>query len=524
MPLFPKSAQVDDIRPALWHNGSMDRLLGIETEYGMLIEGIDVSDLVDAARALVQSYAGVSAQPWDYRDEDPLRDARGWRAPTLTLNPKDERYEKPSRKQLSASEDHADRVLANGARFYHDHGHPEYSTPECRSLRELIAHDKAGERIVWAAAQAYAQKTQRAVSIFKNNIDYHGMSFGCHENYLVARQLPFEQLIAGLLPFLVTRVLFAGAGRVGGEDSWVDYQLSQRADFFTELCSVDTLAARPLINSRDEPHADEKFYRRLHVICGDANLSEYATALKVGTTALVLATVEAGYGPPGTLRDPIKALKELSRDQSYRWLVELEEDGSISAIDVQRAYLKLAQGLFCHRDAETDWVLKEWESVLDDLEADPMRCADRLDWVAKRHLLQTFIESEGLSWRDAIVRSLDLEYHVLDPQRSLFYELQNQGAMRRLVAEEEIERARGEPPPDTRAFIRGLCVQKFSSAVRALSWGRITLSQNGQDVALDLRALVDGRVSVLNHSAEGVSTPRELLGIIQQATQEVRRR
>lgn len=494
----------------------MDRLLGLETEYGILIEGVDVTDLADAARALVQSYAGLSAQPWDYRDEDPLRDARGWRAPTLAVNPKDEVYEKPARKHLSASEDHADRVLPNGARFYHDHGHPEYSTPECRSLCDLIAHDRAGERIVWATAQAYAQKTGRAVSIFKNNIDYHGMSFGCHENYLVSRALPFERLIAGLIPFLVTRILFAGAGRVGGEDGWVDFQLSQRADFFTELCSVDTLDRRPLINSRDEPHADERLYRRLHVICGDANLSEYATALKVGTTALVIATLEAGYGPPGTLKDPIETLRKLSRDQTYRWLIELEEEGTISALDVQRVYLKAAQELFRHRDAETDWLLNEWEAVLDDLETDPMRCADRLDWAAKRHLLQTFLESEKLSWRDEIVRSLDLEYHALDPNRSLFYELQNQGVMRRVVTEGEIERAMREPPHDTRAYIRGLCVQKFSSAICALNWGRITLSQNGQDFTVDLRALVDGRVGALAHSLARASTPRELWGIIQE--------
>ncbi len=497
----------------------MERLLGIETEYGILIEGVDVTDLVDEARVLVQSYSELSAQPWDYRDEDPLRDARGWRAPTLNVNPKDEVYEKPSRKQLSASEDHVDKVLPNGARFYHDHGHPEYSTPECRSLRELIAHDKAGERIVWDTAQAYTQKTSRAVSIFKNNIDYHGMSFGCHENYLVSRSLPFEKLIAGLIPFLVTRILFTGAGRVGGEESWVDFQLSQRADFFTELCSVDTLDRRPLINSRDEPHADERLYRRLHVICGDANLSEYATALKVGTTALVLATLEAGYGPPGTLKDPVRTLKELSRDQTYKWLVELEEAGTISALDVQRAYLKAAQEVFRHRDAETNWLLQEWESVLDDLEADPMRCADRLDWVAKHRLLQTFIESEKLSWRDEIVRSLDLEYHALDLNRSLFYELQNQGAVRRIVTEDEIARAMRQPPTDTRAYIRGLCVRKFPSMIRALNWGRITLCQNGQEFALDLRSLVDSRVGAFRRSIEGASTPRELLGIIQQTLQ-----
>ncbi len=513
----------------------MDRLLGLETEYGLSITGIDVSDLADEARTLISSYPGLSAQPWDYRDEDPLRDARGWRAPALTINPQDQRYDPPSRKRLRASEDHADRVLTNGARLYHDHGHPEYSTPECRSLRELIAHDKAGERIVWAAAQAYAQKTGRAVSVFKNNIDYHGMSYGCHENYLVKRELAFERLIAGLVPFLVTRILFAGAGRVGSENSAaerfrcdrfvrkkcctetvpVEYQLSQRADFFTELCSVDTLDRRPLVNSRDEPHADEKLYRRLHIICGDANLSEYASALKVGTTAVVLATLEAGYGPPGTVKDPVRALQELSRDLSHRWLVELEEEGTIPAVDIQRAYLRAASELFRNRDDETNWLLREWEAVLDDLETEPTRCTDRLDWVAKRELLRSFIESEKLSWQDEIVRSLDLEYHSLDPERSLFCELQNQGAMRRLVSDDEIAQAMHEPPQQTRAFIRGLCVRKFSSAVRALNWGRITLSQNGQDFALDLKPFVDGRVSALTHRVKGASTPRELWGIIQ---------
>jgi proteasome accessory factor A len=494
----------------------MDRLLGLETEYGLAIARIDVSDLVDEARTLISSYPGLSAQPWDYRDEDPLRDARGWRAPALTVNTQDQRYEKPSRKHLSASEDHADRVLSNGARFYHDHGHPEYSTPECQSLRELIAHDKAGERIVWTAAQAYAQKTGRSVSVFKNNIDYHGMSYGCHENYLVQRELPFERLIAGLLPFLVTRILFAGAGRVGSEDSClaVPYQLSQRADFFTELCSVDTLDRRPLINSRDEPHADKRLYRRLHVICGDANLNEYAMVLKVGTTALVLATLESGYGPPGTVKDPVHTLKELSRDLSRRWLVELEEEGTIPALEIQRAYLRAASELFSQRDHETDWLLREWETVLDDLEAEPARCADRIDWVAKHKLLQSFVESERLSWQDEVIRSLDLEYHSLDPERSLFYELQNQGMLRRLVSDDEIAQAIHEPPRQTRAFIRGLCVRKFSSAIQSLNWGRITLSQNGQVFALDLKPFVDSHVSALNHQLTGVSTPRELWSII----------
>lgn len=495
----------------------MDRLLGIETEYGLYIEGIDIADLAEEARAIVCSYPGRAAQPWDYGDEDPLRDARGWRATALSTNPEDEHYEKPSRRELSASEDHADKVLTNGARFYHDHGHPEYSTPECRSLRDLIAHDKAGEQIVAKAAQAYREKTGRTVSLFKNNIDYHGMSYGCHENYLTQRALPFAQLIAGLTPFLVTRILFAGAGRLGSEsEPKINFQLSQRADFFTELCSVDTLHRRPLINTRDEPHADERLYRRLHVICGDANLSEYAMALKVGTTALVLAMLEAGYGPPGTLKNPVATLQRLSRDASHRWIVELEEAGTIPAIEIQRAYLSAAQELFRGRDEETDWVLRAWESVLGDLEADPGRCADRVDWVAKRELLQTFVETEKLSWQDEILRSLDLEYHNIDRERGLFYELQGQALMRRWVSESEIERALSEPPRGTRAWVRGFCVQKFPRAILALNWGQIHLHDGNEDLTIDLRDFVDGRLGAIKESLHAVSTPRELWRMIRQ--------
>ncbi len=495
----------------------MDRLLGIETEYGLYIEGIDIADLTEEARALVRSYPGHAAQPWDYRDEDPLRDARGWRAPALATNPADNHYEKPARRELSASEDHADKVLTNGARFYHDHGHPEYSTPECRSLRDLVVHDKAGEQIVAQAAQAYTQKTGRTVSLFKNNIDYHGMSYGCHENYLVQRALPFAQLIAGLTPFLATRILFAGAGRVGSEsEPKINFQLAQRADFFTELCSVDTLHRRPLINTRDEPHADARRYRRLHVICGDANLSEYATALKVGTTALVLAILEAGYGPPGTLKNPVATLQRLSHDESQRWLVELEEAGTIPAIEIQRAYLRAAQELLRGRDEETDWVLRAWESVLEDLEADPRRCADRVDWVAKRELLQTFVEREKLSWQDEILRSLDLEYHNIDRERGLFYGLQGQALMRRWVSESEIERALSEPPRGTRAWVRGLCVQKFPHAILALNWGQIHLHDGNEDLTIDLRNFVDGRLGEIRDVLQAVSTPRELWRMIRQ--------
>ena len=482
----------------------MDRLLGLETEYGLYIEGVSVGELTAEARKLVQT---ISTQAvWDYRGESPLQDLRGFRASRLTTNPQDEEIERRSAgapEPRSPREDHVDRLLKNGARFYHDHGHPEYSTPECRSLWDLLAHDRAGERIVWAAACRYREETGRSVTVYKNNSDYHGMSYGCHENYLVRRDLPFERLMAGLLPFLVTRILYAGAGKVGcetcsGSDPDRDgkiYQLSQRAEFFDELASVDTLHRRPLVNTRDEPHADPRRWRRLHVICGDALLSEYAAALKVGTTALVLGVLEHGYGPPLELKDPIATIKSLARNTEGGWRVETRGGKTIPAVDVQRAYLLAAEELFGGRDLETNWVLREWARTLDDLEANPERLSDRLDWAAKRALLSSFLESEGLEWETApldLLQSLELEYHSLDPHRGLFWALQTEGAMKRILKEKEIERARQIPPRDTRAFLRGLCLQRFE--VSAASWGRISLTQERRTIEVDLMSCVDGAI------------------------------
>jgi proteasome accessory factor A len=392
-----------------------------------------------------------------------------------------------------------DRVLPNGARFYHDHGHPEYSTPECRTLRDLTAHDRAGQRIVWAAAQSYQERTGRKVAVYKNNTDYYGMSYGCHENYLMRRDLPFEHLVMGLVPFMVTRALYAGAGKVGAEGEsdgeTVLYQLSQRADFFDEIVSVDTLHRRPLINTRDEPHADRRLWRRLHLICGDANVSEYATALKVGTTSLVLDVLEAGYAAPVELKDPVQALRKISHDPMQRWLVETTDGKTIPAIEIQRAYCLAAEELFSGRDEDTDWVLREWSSVLDDLESDPRRLKDRLDWVAKRELLESFLQAEGKSWQDHpdLLRSLDLEYHNLDPEHGLYGALQQQRTVRRLIGEEEIEHAMQYPPVDTRAFFRGLCVRCFN--VHSASWGRLWVQEQKRTIELDLSQMVADRVN-----------------------------
>ena len=477
----------------------MERVFGVETEYGFYVDGVSVGGLVNEARAVVQS--GPLGAAWHYGDERPRHDQRGFQAERLHTNPEDDRIDRESTAQRprTPEEEHVDRVLVNGARLYHDHGHPEYATPECRSVRDLVAHDRAGTRIVWNAAQRYRETTGRDVSLYKNNTDYHGMSYGTHENYLVGRSLDFDRLAYGLIPFLATRQIFTGAGKVGAERgrTGAPYQLAQRAEFFDTLMSVDTLHRRPLVNTRDEPHAHGDDWRRLHVICSDANLSEWTTALKIGTTALVLDCVEAGYGPPAELKDPIRATRAIARNPEGHWFVELADGTSVSAVELQRAYLLAAQELAGGRDPETDWILAEWEAVLDDLDTDPARAGDRVDWIAKKQLLDEFVAAEGLDWADDVdlLRSVELEYHSLDPEQGLFWALEAEGSVQRLTTDAEVETAMTAAPADTRAAVRALCLANMD--VTSASWGRVHVQEDGRIREVDLRGAVDGDLSRL---------------------------
>lgn len=478
----------------------MQRLVGLETEYGIYIEGKNPSELVYEAAEVVRCYnASPFVANWDYRREDPRRDARGFHVERLQVDPIDAQYDTEGTSSASmTAETRSDRVLPNGARLYNDHGHPEYSTPECTSLRELVAHDRAGERIVWACAQEYMRRTGLKVHLYKNNTDYHGASYGCHEGYLMRRNQPFEQIIRAMMPFFVTRILYAGAGKVGVETPGVfgevPYQLSQRADFFAVEASVDTLYQRPIINTRDEPHATPSRYRRLHVICGDANMSEYATALKVGATRLVVELVEMGWQPNLAIRNPVETIRRLSRDPDWTWQVELEDGRILPAVEIQRIYLREAQKHFAGGDAETRWLLLAWEGTLDALETDPQQLADSLDWVAKRLLLEQFMHSEGVGWKEPLVQSLDLAYHSVDPQDGLYAALEQMGAVRRVVTDKDIERAMRHPPSNTRAWVRGTLVDRYAEAVSGVTWSRLTLTFGEQTATLDLRDWVSARV------------------------------
>ncbi|HZO87594.1 MAG TPA: proteasome accessory factor PafA2 family protein [Chthonomonadaceae bacterium] len=501
----------------------MHRLFGIETEYGIVVEGLSAGDWINESIAVVRSHAGPAVSGWNYRGEDPRRDMRGFTVEHLSTNPDDAQFDAPGTPPMSREEERSDRVLANGARLYNDHGHPEYATPECRSLRDLVAHDKAGERIVFAAAQRRAQQRGQAVTIYKNNTDFHGASYGTHEGYLVRRDVPTDVLIQALLPFFATRQIYAGAGKSDVEnDSAVPvFQLSQRADFFSVEASVDTLHNRPLVNTRDEPHATPRHYRRLHVICGDANMSEYATALKVGTTSLVLSLLEEGWSSPIKLLDPVRAVKQVSRDITLKQRVERQGGSPVTALEIQRLYLQEAEKRLCGRDEETDWTLAEWASTLEALETDPLSLADRLDWVAKFKLLDAFRAEEGLSWNDPYMQSLDLAYHNIDPEQGLYYGLEQAGEMRRLVTDARIQAAMSCPPADTRAFIRGLFVERFGQAVRSIGWNGIAFQHNGEDLLFDMNPLVEENVSVLNEELAAAETLEDFVAVIRHSDEVV---
>jgi len=462
-------------------------MVGIETEYGILVEGKGAGDLVDEAAALVRACHVPHVAGWDYRDEHPRRDLRGFTVDHLAIDPVDARFEAAGRPASTDVALRSDRVLASGARLYNDHGHPEYSTPECGSVRELVAADRAGERILQSIARHRSDVSGRGVSLYKNNTDHHGASYGCHESYLVRREPSFDALLAVLLPFLVTRQVFAGAGKVGCERAGakgIDYQLSQRADHMSVVASVDTLHQRPIVNTRDEPHADPRSFRRLHVICGDANLCETATFLKIGTTLLAARLLESGWRPQGLMpADPVAAFRSISEDPDWRWRFPREGGGTLGAVDVQRAYLGAARERFAGQSEETDAVLAEWGRVLDALETDPMTLTDTCDWVAKRALLDEFRSVEGLAWSDPVLRSLDLAYHDIDPDAGLYLGLEQTGAVRRIVSDAEIEAAVVSPPyGSVRARIRSAAVVRFPEAVRGMNWSRVSIEVAPGDV------------------------------------------
>lgn len=456
---------------------AIPKVLGTETEYGISAVGQTEFNPVISSSLLISSYAGALRRiRWDYEDESPLRDARGFEpAPVREMSDED----------LGL----ANVILPNGARYYVDHAHPEYSTPECLTARELVAHDKAGERILEISLDVVLREVPSAprLAIYKNNSDGKGNSYGTHENYLVDRGVPFGDLVRDLTPFFVTRQIFTGAGKLGTEGQWDDrtrhsFQVTQRADFFETEVGLETTLKRPIINTRDEPHADPERYRRLHVIVGDANMCEPAILLKLGTTALILKMIEDSFLPDLTIVNPVASLHEVSRDTSLRAGVELSDGRRMTALQLQGEYLELARKYVDREDdtPENRDVIDLWESVLVGLGQDPMSQARRLDWVAKLRLLQAYRERGGLDWGDPKLRAIDLQYHDVRRDRGLYHRLERTQKVDRVTTDAEVERAIMEPPEGTRAYFRGRCISRFPDAIAAASWDSVILD-TGRD-------------------------------------------
>ena len=374
--------------------------------------------------------------------------------------------------------------LINAGRMYLDMGHLEYASPECHSLADAVATDRAGDVILQQAIQDLGLSDQ--VALIKNNIDHQtDATFGSHENYLVTRRFPFTRRGLGpLVTFLVTRQVFTGSGRVGAaspQDAWMQidrlivprasiggshvgmalpFQISQRADYIVNDFFEWVQQNRAIVNTRDEPLADPNQYRRIHLLLGDSNMAEYATALKLGTTGLVLQLIEEGQAPRDLeINEPVEALQEISQDQERKWMVQLLSGKTISAIDIQEQFLAAAERQYRGQDEETDWVLGQWAAVLQDLRGEYEKLVGRVDWASKLWLLDSFREAENLDWADPMLKSLDLEYHNLHPEKGLYYGLLEEGRVPRLTTDKAIALAMEHPPRNTRAFGRGELVR-----------------------------------------------------------------
>jgi proteasome accessory factor A len=459
--------------------------MGIETEYGVSVPGHPHVNAMMTSSQVVTSYAASVARGararWDYDEEHPLRDARGFDMTRADADPT----------QLTDDDlGLANVILTNGGRLYVDHAHPEYSSPEVTNPRDGVIWDKAGERIMARATDLVRNLPgAQPVNLYKNNTDNKGASYGTHENYLMARSTPFAEIVRHLTPFFVSRQVVTGAGRVGiGQDGRTHgFQVSQRADFFEVEVGLETTLKRPIINTRDEPHADPEKYRRLHVIVGDANLAEVSTYLKLGTTSLVLAMLEAGtLEIDAVLDEPVREMHRVSHDPSLSHLLTLRSGRRITAVQMQMEFLEQARKhventLGDDVDPQTADVLDRWESVLARLETDPMSLSSELDWIAKLAILDGYRSRDQIEWDHARLHLVDLQYSDVRPDKGLAQRLQLRGSLQRITTDAEVEAAVANPPADTRAWFRGECMRRYADHIAAASWDSVIFDVPGRD-------------------------------------------
>jgi proteasome accessory factor A len=495
--------------------GGAMRVMGAETEYGIHAPSAPGANATMMSARVVQAYAQVTRQRaaggaetrWDYTDEEPLHDARGWTLERASAHPSQLTDQPPvldaeavalayGREELELDgEDEAgsllmNMVLGNGARLYVDHAHPEYSSAEVTNPRDAVIWDAAGDLVALAAVRRLAADPELPpVNLYKNNTDNKSVSYGSHENYLMPRSVPFGDIVRGLTPFFITRQIICGAGRVGlGQDSSTPgYQISQRADFFEAEVGLETTIRRPIINTRDEPHATADKYRRLHVIIGDANLSQSSNYLKFGTTALVLSLIEAGLAPKVEVHEPVTALQAVSHDTSLTAKLRLLDGRRVTALDLQWIYheaaAKLAQDTgvadAVDGDGHTHEVLERWATTLTQLDSDRGAAATSVEWLAKLSLLEGYRDRDNLAWNDARLGLVDLQWADIRPEKGLYYRFLARNRMQRLVEDSAIAAAVTEPPSDTRAFFRGHCISRFGKDVVGASWDSVIFDVPG---------------------------------------------
>jgi proteasome accessory factor PafA2 len=488
---------------------SIAKVCGIETEYGILVRGSD-SNPVSASSLLINAYLSSTHRKvtWDFEDERPGNDARGFSVDDL-LAPEVETHL-------------VNAVLTNGARYYVDHAHPEVSTPECLTAREVVRFDRAAEEIVrasMAAATAYLAPGAE-ILCHKNNSDGKGNSYGCHENYLMAREVPFGRIVSQITPHFVTRQVVIGAGKVGCElpgvpAGDVPYQLSQRADFFEEEVGLETTLKRPIVNTRDEPHCDASKYRRLHVIVGDANMSEVATFVKVGATALVLAMIEDDVlGDELVLANPVAAIRQVSHDPTLTRTILLRSGRRATALEIQWALVERARkyeqshGLAAVGEDVGVEVLAHWEAILTGLERDPASVADVVDWVAKQRLVDGYTERHNVRPGDPRLKAIDLQYHDMRPERCLARRV----GLRELISAADVRSAMTEPPTTTRAYFRGRCLAKWPDQIVAANWDSLVFDVGREPLRrVPMMEPLRGTAEVVARLIDESDTPLELL-------------
>ncbi|SDB93869.1 proteasome accessory factor A [Raineyella antarctica] len=489
------------------------RVHGLETEYGISLIGVPAAEAphpMYLANHVVRTYLesiGFGIGRWDYTAESPLIDARGFTMPR----------ERASLDQLTdIDQGLGNAMLDNGARLYVDHAHPEYSGPEVRTARDALLWDRAGDAIMLDAAHAASAAIGHEIRLYRNNTDSKGASYGTHENYLVAREVPFERIVRDLTGFLVSRTVVVGAGRVGlGQESQAaGFQLGQRPDFFETEVALETTIRRPIINTRDEPHALRRRWRRLHVITGDANQAQVAGWLKVGTAALAVRTVEADLAPDLRPARPVEAFRAISHDPDLARTVRLQDGRQVTGIDLQQAWLDAARGLEDLGEEDHE-LLAAWQQVLDDLRTDWRRTADRLDWAAKRLLLESYRERDGLGWDSPKLALVDLQYADIDPARSLALKLERAGRLRTLLDPAEVTAARRTPPVDTRAWARGRIVGRFIGELLGAGWDGLTFAgERGLGVVrLELADPFGGTEEAVGQRVEAAHRPADLLDL-----------